>query len=63
MTPYEQNVQRGKEFEDYVTIQLHKMGLSVNAFSSMKYQYELGSPCSAFTKRNTNQLTLKGTYR
>ena len=43
---------KAQEFEDFVTVQLYKIGLSVNAFISQKYQYEIGEGLGGIEIKN-----------
>ena len=57
---YEDKLQEGEEFQDYVSDLLHDRGISIGLYTSRKYQIEKGESRSGFEIKYDKQLETTG---
>ena len=53
---YEQQLQDAAEYQDFLTDELLKYGISLNQYSSKKYQYDVGESASGIEVKHDKQM-------
>ena len=56
MAYYDDKLEQGLIYQDYITVQLMKLGWSVNQFVSRKYQCEFGESLSGIEIKNDDRM-------
>jgi hypothetical protein len=57
---YAEKLEEANEFQDFVCLQLSKLGIIVTVFSSKKYQFEIGESLQGFEFKNDQKFRLTG---